>query len=109
MSIGVYTSRLFLSSFDFSPECCLGSEWTPNDPVFFLRHAVRVFHLSADFILTIYWFTGFAYMVNKLWYNWQNGLPMKKCAFDGESVSAFGQFTTFNEFPTGLPPFLLER
>ena len=28
------------------PDCYAGAKWTPNDPAFFLHHAVRNFHLS---------------------------------------------------------------
>ncbi|KAF9648026.1 Di-copper centre-containing protein [Thelephora ganbajun] len=67
-----------------APECYAGAKWTPNDPIFFLHHA----------------------MVDKLWYDWQNRLPMNKFAFGGGSVSAFGEFPAFFEFPTGAPPYL---
>lgn len=28
------------------PDCYAGPKWTPNDPIFFLHHAVRHLHLS---------------------------------------------------------------
>lgn len=45
-------------------------------------------------------------MVDKIWYDWQNRVPMNKYAFGGGSNSTFGIFPDFFDFPTGKPPYL---
>jgi len=65
------------------PDCYFGTKWTPNDPMFFLHHA----------------------MVDKIWYDWQHALPMNKYAFGGGENATFGT-SDFVEFPTGKPPYL---
>jgi len=65
-------------------ECVSGPKWTPNDPLFFMHHA----------------------MVDKLWYDWQKKHPSNFYAYSGGSVSEFGNVTLFAEFPNGSPPLL---
>jgi len=67
-----------------APACVAGPKWTPNDPLFFMHHA----------------------MVDKIWFDWQNKHPQNFYAYAGGSISAASNFTLFTQFPTGLPPFL---
>ncbi|KAF9780434.1 Di-copper centre-containing protein [Thelephora terrestris] len=66
------------------PACYGGPKWTPNDPVFFMHHA----------------------MIDKIWYDWQKKSPKNRFSYGGGSVEALSSFATFTEFPTGLPPYL---
>jgi tyrosinase len=67
------------------PDCYAGPKWTPNDPLFFLHHA----------------------MVDKVWSDWQDKSPKNKYSYGGGSVGVFGNnFTLFTTFPTGYPPHL---
>jgi len=45
-------------------------------------------------------------MVDKMWADWQRRLKMNKYAFGGGGTTAFGTHPAFEQFPTGLPPFL---
>jgi tyrosinase len=64
--------------------CVSGAKWTPNDPLFFMHHA----------------------MVDKIWYDWQHKSPKNKDVFAGGSVAALDSFANFVRFPNGLPPAL---
>lgn len=67
------------------PVCYPGPKWAPNDPIFFLHHA----------------------MIDKLWYDWQHKHPSNKDAFVGGSVSwQANSSLVFAEYPTGAPPWL---
>lgn len=66
------------------PDCAEGPKWTPSDPLFFMHHA----------------------MVDKLWYDWQRKNPKNFWAYHGGSVSAFGNFTNYDKYPSGGPPYL---
>ena len=87
------------------PDCYAGPKWTPNDPLFFMHHAVRIdlplvpLHLSNHTRMV-------AQMIDKVWYDWQNKGPMNKYSFGGGSVAALTSFAAFTDFPTGLPPFV---
>jgi len=48
-----------------APACVGGQKWSPNDPFFFLHHA----------------------MVDRVWWTWQNEDPSNKDAFAGGSIS----------------------
>ncbi|KAF9644191.1 Di-copper centre-containing protein [Thelephora ganbajun] len=74
----------FCSNDAVPPACYGGPKWTPNDPLFFMHHA----------------------MVDKVWSDWQRKGPRNKFSYGGGSVAAFVNFATFTLFPTGLPPFL---
>jgi tyrosinase len=65
------------------PVCNPGPKWAPNDPMFFLHHA----------------------MIDKVWYDWQNRDPSNKNAFAGGSVS-WPLGSSYTQYPTGGPPFL---
>lgn len=68
-----------------TPPCYPGPKWSPNDPVFFLHHA----------------------MIDKIWYDWQHRDSCNKNAFGGGSVSFQVNTTqTYAEYPTGSPPWL---
>ena len=83
------------------PDCFWGQRWTPNDPLFFMHHAVRdLLRLS---LTTLTWTMQ---MIDKIWYDWQEKSLRNKYAFGGGSVAALGSFAAFSQFPTGLPPFL---
>lgn len=67
------------------PVCVVGMKWSPNDPIFFLHHA----------------------MIDKVWYDWQNRDPSNKNLFAGGSVSwQFNPNQSYYEYPTGSPPWL---
>jgi tyrosinase len=59
--------------------CTAGPKWSPNDPLFFMHHA----------------------MIDKIWSDWQNRNPASAWSFSGGSVQ--GNIT---EYPTGVPPNL---
>jgi hypothetical protein len=88
------------------PACYEGPKWTPNDPVFFMHHAVRgglaacLGTCSSPRRIVV------AQMIDKIWYDWQQKSPKNKYSYGGGSVEAFASFAIFTEFPTGLPPFL---
>ena len=84
------------------PECIPGAKWPPNDPLFFLHHAVRWF--LPLFSLTL--LTRAMQMIDKIWYDWQKKSPKNVYAFGGGSVQASTSYAIFEEFPTGLPPDL---
>jgi tyrosinase len=65
-------------------DCHAGPKWTPNDPLFFMHHA----------------------MVDKIWYDWQHKSPKNRYAYAGGSVQASASFLEFIRFPNGLPPYL---
>jgi len=67
-----------------SVNCVPGPKWTPNDPLFFLHHA----------------------MVDKIWHDWQNKSPRNKYAFGGGSAQATSSFASFISYPNGLPPYM---
>ena len=86
------------------PACDPGPKWTPNDPLFFMHHAVRpIFPLrTIPFRLSLV----FPQMIDKIWFDWQNKLPMNKFAYEGGSVAELTNFTLSTIFPNGGPPFL---
>ena len=45
-------------------------------------------------------------MVDKIWYDWQQRSTINQYSYGGGSVTALPSFTTFVQFPTGLPPYL---
>ncbi|KAF9645987.1 Di-copper centre-containing protein [Thelephora ganbajun] len=66
------------------PNCKRGPKWTPNDPLFYLHHA----------------------MVDKLWYDWQRRHPENFWSFHGGSIGAHSAPGIYAQFPNGGPPFL---
>lgn len=48
----------------------------------------------------------FPQMIDKIWFDWQNKLPMNKFAYEGGSVAELTNFTLSTIFPNGGPPFL---
>ena len=45
-------------------------------------------------------------MIDKVWYDWQNKSPRNKYSYGGGSVTPLPHYTTYETFPTGLPPYL---
>jgi len=66
------------------PDCYAGPKWTPNDPMFFLHHA----------------------MIDRLWAQWQLVAPQNALSFTGGSVPARETYAIYQTFPNGGPPFL---
>ncbi|KAH9011802.1 Di-copper centre-containing protein [Lactarius pseudohatsudake] len=64
--------------------CIPGTKWSPNDPLFWLHHA----------------------MIDKIWYDWQHRNQTNAESFFGGSVEALQSLESYNEYPTGAPPFL---
>ena len=87
------------------PDCYLGPKWTPNDPIFFLHHGVRIIS-AASFTAFYLSYHTVVQMVDKIWYDWQQKSAKNKYAYGGGSVEGVSVFATFSEFPTGLPPCL---
>jgi tyrosinase len=65
-------------------DCVPGPKWTPNDPLFFMHHA----------------------MVDRIWYLWQKKHAMNQYAYHGGSIPTATNATLYAEFPNGAPPFL---
>ncbi|KAH9974194.1 Di-copper centre-containing protein [Russula vinacea] len=65
-------------------DCIPGFSWTPNDPLFYLHHA----------------------MVDKIWYDWQKRDPVNVKSFSGGSVQQTGSFAAYTQYPNGGPPYL---
>ena len=84
------------------PECYMGPKWTPNDPMFFLHHAVS--SLAPPFVSTID--SPFLQMIDRLWAQWQLVAPQNAVSFMGGSVPARETFAIYQTFPNGGPPFL---
>jgi len=66
------------------PACNAGPRWCPNEPMFFLHHA----------------------MVDKVWFDWQHRDPSNKGAYAGGSVSGQVDPSLVSAYPTGAPPLL---
>ncbi|KAF9785224.1 Di-copper centre-containing protein [Thelephora terrestris] len=66
------------------PECVPGPKWSPNDPMFFLHHA----------------------MVDRIWYEWQQKNSSNQHVFAGGTVSWQVNASVILEYPTGAPPLL---
>jgi len=64
--------------------CTPGPTWSPNDPLFFMHHA----------------------MVDKIWFDWQNRDPMNAKSYYGGSVEHLANLDDYNEYPNGGPPYL---
>ncbi|KAH8994117.1 Di-copper centre-containing protein [Lactarius hatsudake] len=64
--------------------CIPGPTWSPNDPLFWMHHA----------------------MVDKVWYDWQHRNPESAKSFFGGSVQALESLDSYNQYPNGAPPFL---
>lgn len=64
--------------------CIPGPTWTPNDPLFWMHHA----------------------MIDKVWYDWQHRNPENAKSFFGGSVQALESLDSYNQYPNGGPPFL---
>lgn len=67
------------------PECVGGMKWSPNDPLFFLHHA----------------------MIDKVWFDWQHRNDSNANAFEGGATSwQTDPNITFTQYPTGAEPWL---
>lgn len=66
------------------PTCIPGPKWSPNDPLFFLHHA----------------------MIDKIWYDWQRKDPINAKSFYGGSVQHLESMAAHDQYPNGGPPFL---
>jgi tyrosinase len=64
--------------------CTPGPTWSPNDPLFWMHHA----------------------MVDKVWYDWQRSNPVNANSFFGGSVQALQSLDSYDQYPNGGPPFL---
>ncbi|ETW81995.1 hypothetical protein HETIRDRAFT_384428 [Heterobasidion irregulare TC 32-1] len=64
--------------------CTAGPTWSPNEPLFWMHHA----------------------MVDKVWYDWQHKNRSNFWAFEGGSVQAFDNRTYYDEYPNGAGPAL---
>ncbi|KAF8477673.1 Di-copper centre-containing protein [Russula ochroleuca] len=68
-----------------APSNCVGGpKWSPNDPLFWMHHA----------------------MVDKIWYNWQQLDPRNANSFFGGASEPTDNLTIYDEYPNGGPPFL---
>ncbi|KAI0271789.1 Di-copper centre-containing protein [Russula aff. rugulosa BPL654] len=65
-------------------DCRQSPTWAPNDPIFFMHHA----------------------MIDKIWCDWQNRDPMNANSFYGGSVEHLYSLTAYEEYPNGGPPYL---
>jgi len=70
-----------------------------------MHHAVRVIS-AARLTATPSSHHMAAQMIDKLWYDWQKKSTRNKYSYGGGSGSPLSDYTTYTEFPTGLPPFL---
>ncbi|KAI0262442.1 Di-copper centre-containing protein [Gloeopeniophorella convolvens] len=68
---------------DAPANCMPGPTWSPNEPLFWLHHG----------------------MVDKVWYDWQHRDPANARSFLGGTVQALENWTTYNQYPSGAPPF----
>jgi tyrosinase len=64
--------------------CTPGFTWSPNDPLFFMHHA----------------------MIDKIWYDWQSYDPVNVNSFFGGSVQHIESWDAYNQYPSGGPPYL---
>ncbi|KAF7357739.1 Di-copper centre-containing protein [Mycena venus] len=64
--------------------CIPGPTFSPNDPLFFLHHA----------------------MVDRIWFKWQKKHKLNKYAFEGGSVQRLETASAFSLYPNGGPPYL---
>jgi tyrosinase len=65
-------------------DCSGGPKWSPNDPLFFLHHA----------------------MIDKIWYDWQHLEKANKNAYFGGATQMIQNLTIYHQYPTGGPPYL---
>ncbi|TFK70138.1 Di-copper centre-containing protein [Pluteus cervinus] len=63
--------------------CVPGESWSPNDPLFFMHHA----------------------MVDKTWYDWQNRAS-NKYLFQGGSTQMLDSLASYDAYPLGSAPWL---
>jgi len=64
--------------------CTPGFTWAPNDPLFFMHHA----------------------MLDKIWSDWQSRDPVNAKSFYGGSVQHIESVDAYNQYPNGGPPYL---
>jgi len=64
--------------------CTPGFTWSPNDPLFFMHHA----------------------MIDKIWYDWQSLDPVNTGSFFGGSVQNVESLDAYQQYPNGAPPYL---
>jgi tyrosinase len=84
------------------PDCYAGPKWTPNDPMFFLHHAVSPFASLLVLMLN----SPLLQMIDRLWAQWQLVAPQNAVSFVGGSVPARETYAIYQTFPNGGPPFL---
>jgi len=85
------------------PDCYAGPKWTPNDPMFFLHHAVST-PSSSPVISAVK--QPLLQMIDRLWTEWQHKAQQNGLSFGGGSVQARETFEMYQTFPNGGPPFL---
>ena len=86
------------------PTCYVGATWTPNDPLFFMHHAVRVTSVPRSTTSPSFHYIVVSQMIDKVWHDWQKKSPKNKYAYGGGSITALPHYKNFTEFPTGMPP-----
>lgn len=64
--------------------CTQGPTWSPNDPLFWMHHA----------------------MLDRIWYEWQLSNPQNGNSFSGGSVQCLDSLQQYQQFPTGCTPDL---
>lgn len=64
--------------------CTRGPTWSPNEPLFFMHHA----------------------MIDKIWFDWQLRNPTNAQSFFGGSVQALESLDRYTQYPNGAPPYL---
>ncbi|KAI0248310.1 Di-copper centre-containing protein [Lactifluus subvellereus] len=64
--------------------CTSGPMWSPNEPLFWMHHA----------------------MIDKVWFDWQHRNIKSANSFFGGSVQALQSLDTYDQYPNGGPPFL---
>jgi tyrosinase len=87
-----------------APDCYAGPKWTPNDPMFFLHHAVGFNPSRSSLVSAINSLS--LQMIDRLWSGWQLVAPQNALSFTGGSVQARETFAIYRTFPNGGPPFL---
>ena len=88
-----------------SPASCVpGAKWTPNDPLFFLHHAVRILLLVSPYSIRLT--TRLSQFVDKNWHEWQLKSPNNTNAIGGGTVQALDTFANFVAHPTGVAPLV---
>lgn len=88
-------------------ECYPGPKWTPNDPMFYLHHAVS-FTPPPSVLITPDDRFPFQ-MIDRLWTQWQLVSQQNARSFGGGSVPERETLAEYRAFPNGGPPFVHVR